>query len=81
MDTDNLVTLYYDQYADLLAIYDSDNNRLLDLGIATEVKYAEFFAYKSSNTRPISDICFLPNQKLFTELDLDITNPENSKTG
>ena len=41
LDTDNYVTIYYDELTDLFAIVDSKENRLLDFGIATEVKYAQ----------------------------------------
>ena len=50
LDTENLVTIYYDEFTDLFAIVDLKKNCLLDFGIATEVKYAEIFAYKSSET-------------------------------
>jgi len=50
LDTDNFVTIYYNEFTDLFAIVDSNENRLVDFGIATEVKYAEIFAYKSSGT-------------------------------
>ena len=43
LDTDNFVTIYYDELTDLFAIVDSKENRLLDFGIATEVKYGESF--------------------------------------
>ena len=49
-NTDNFVTIYYDELTDLFAIVDLKENGLLDFGIATEVKYAEIFAYKSSGT-------------------------------
>jgi hypothetical protein len=64
LDTDNFVTIYYDELTDLFAIVDSNENRLLDFGIATEVKYAEIFAYKSSGTVKLQEICSSPNQRL-----------------
>jgi hypothetical protein len=56
LDTDNFVTIYYDEFTDLFAIVDSNENCLLDFGIATEVKYAEIFAYKSSGTVKLQEI-------------------------
>jgi hypothetical protein len=56
LDTDNFVTIYYDELTDLFAIVDSNKNCLLDFGIATEVKYAEIFAYKSSGTVKLQEI-------------------------
>jgi len=64
LDTENLVTIYYDELTDLFAIVDSNENRLLDFGFATEVKYAEIFAYKSFGTVKSEDICLSPNQQL-----------------
>ena len=64
LDTDNFVTIYYDEFTDLFAIVDSNENCLLDFGIATEVKYAEIFAYKSSGTVKLQEICLSPNQRL-----------------
>ena len=64
LDTDNFVTIYYDEFTDLFAIVDSNENRLLNFGIATEVKYAEIFAYKSSGTVKSQEICLSPNQQL-----------------
>jgi len=64
LDTDNFVTIYYDEFTDLFAIVDSNENRLLDFGIATEIKYAEIFAYKSSGTVKSQEICLSPNQRL-----------------
>ena len=64
LDTDNFVTIYYDEFTDLFAIVDSNENRLLDFGIATEVKYAEIFAYKSSGTVKLQEICLSSNQRL-----------------
>ena len=61
LDTENLVTIYYDEFTDLFAIVDSNENRLLDFGIATEVKYAEIFAYKSSETVKRQEICSIPD--------------------
>jgi hypothetical protein len=57
LDTDDLVTIYYDQFTDLFAIVDLNKNCLLDFGIATEVKYAEIFAYKSSDSVKRQEIC------------------------
>lgn len=57
LDTDRFVTLYYDQFTDLFAIVDLKKNSLLDFGIATEVKYAEIFAYKSSDLIEREKIC------------------------
>ena len=59
LDTDNFVTIYYDELTDLFAIIDSKSNCVLDFGIATEVKYAEVFAYKSSGHVKLKDICVL----------------------
>lgn len=71
LDSENFVTIYYDQLKDLFAIVDSKENRLLDFGIATEVKYAEIFAYKSSGTLKASEICLLPNQQVeFKEIEV-----------
>ena len=64
MDTDDLVTIYYDEFTDLFAIVDLKENCLLDFGIATEVKYAEIFAYKSSETVKRQEICLSANQRL-----------------
>jgi len=64
LDTDDLVTIYYDEFTDLFAIVDLKKNCLLDFGIATEVKYAEIFAYKSSETLKARDICLSPNEQL-----------------
>jgi hypothetical protein len=64
LDTDNLVTIYYDEFTDLFAIVDLKENCLLDFGIATEVKYAEIFAYKSSGTLKAREICLSPNEQL-----------------
>lgn len=61
MDTENLVTIYYDEFTDLFAIVDLKKNCLLDFGIATEVKYAEIFAYKSSETVKRQEICSTPD--------------------
>jgi hypothetical protein len=57
LDKDDLVTIYYDEFTDLFAIVDSNKNCLLDFGIATEVKYAEIFAYKSSDSVKRQEIC------------------------
>ena len=40
LDTENLVTIYYDEFTDIFAIIDLKKNCLLDFDIATEVKYA-----------------------------------------
>ena len=65
-----MVTIYYDEFTDLFAIVDLKENCLLDFGIATEVKYAEIFAYKSSETVKRQEIC--------SRVD---TRPEYSKSG
>lgn len=70
LDTDDLVTIYYDEFTDLFAIVDSNENRLLDFGIATEVKYSEIFAYKSSGTVKRQEICSTADM-----------SPEDSKSG
>ena len=57
LNTENFVTIYYDEFTDLFAIVDSKKNCLLDFGIATEVKYAEIFAYKSSDVVKRRQIC------------------------
>lgn len=64
LDTEDLVTIYYDQFTDLFAIVDLKENCLLNFGIATEVKYSEIFAYKSSETLKAREICLSPNQQL-----------------
>jgi hypothetical protein len=56
LDTDNFVTIYYNELTDLFAILDSNKNTVLDFGIATEIKYAEIFAYKSSGTVKLQEI-------------------------
>ena len=56
-----MVTIYYDEFTDLFAIVDLKKNCLLDFGIATEVKYAEIFAYKSSETVKRQEICSTPD--------------------
>jgi hypothetical protein len=61
---DDLVTIYYDEFTDLFAIVDLKENCLLDFDIATEVKYAEIFAYKSSGTLKAREICLSPNEQL-----------------
>ena len=61
LDTENLVTIYYDEFTDLFAIVDLKKNCLLDFGIATEVKYAEIFAYKSFETVKQQEICSTPD--------------------
>jgi hypothetical protein len=57
LDKDDLVTIYYDEFTDLFAIVDLNKNCLLDFGIATEVQYAEIFAYKSSDSVKRQEIC------------------------
>ena len=69
LDTENLVTIYYDQFTDLFAIVDLKKNCLLDFGIATEVKYAEIFAYKSSDSVERQEIC----------LDLDLSTKKSKE--
>ena len=64
LDTENFLTIYYAEFTDLFAIVDSNKNRLLDVGVATEVKYTEIFAYKSFGTVKSEDICLFPNQWL-----------------
>lgn len=76
MGTSDFVRIYYDQLTDLFAIVESKENRLLDFGIATEVKYAKIFAYKSSGTLKSQEICLLTNQRL---QDLIPQNPEYLK--
>ena len=71
LDTDNFVTIYYDQFIDLFAIVDSKENCLLDFGIATEVKYAEMFAYKSSGTLKARELCLLPNQQIINDFPVN----------
>ena len=61
LDTKNYVTIYYDEFTDLFAIVDSNQNCLLDFGIATEVKYAEIFSYKSSGTVERQQLCSKPD--------------------
>lgn len=79
LDTDNFVTIYYDELTDLFAIVDSKENRLLDFGIATEVKYAEIFAYKSSGTVKLQEICLSANQRLEDD-SLILQNSESVKS-
>jgi len=76
LDTDDLVTIYYDEFTDLFAIVDLKENCLLDFGIATEVKYAEIFAYKSSGTVKSQEICLSANQRL----EDDSLIPQNSES-
>lgn len=64
LDTSDFVTISYDQLTDLFAIVNSKSNCLLDFSIATEVRYAEIFASKSSGTLKASDICLSPNQQI-----------------
>ena len=75
LDTDNLVTIYYDELTDLFAILDSNKNTVLDFGVATEVKYAEIFAYKSLGTKKIRDICV--SEKPLGEYQNEV--PRNNK--
>ena len=42
---------FYDELTDLFAILNSKENRLLNFGIAIEVKYVEIFAYKFSGKK------------------------------
>jgi hypothetical protein len=76
LDTDNFVTIYYDEFTDLFAIVDLKKNCLLDFGIATEVKYAEIFAYKSSDTVKRQEI-WGSNQRL----EDDSLIPQNLESG
>ena len=62
-NTEDFVTIYYDQLTDLFAIVNSKSNCLLDFGIATKVTYAEIFAYKSSGILKASKLCEEPNQQ------------------
>ena len=64
LDTEKFVTIYYDELTDLFAIIDSNKNLVLNFGIATEVKYAEIFAYKSFGTVKLQEICLSANQRL-----------------
>jgi hypothetical protein len=64
LDNNNFVTIYYDQLTDLFAIVDSKSNFLFDFGLATEVTYAEIFAYQSSGTLKPSEISLSLNQPL-----------------
>ena len=64
LDTDDFVTIYYDELTDLFTILDSKKNCLVDFSIASEVKYAEIFAYKSSGTVKPQEMCLSPNQRL-----------------
>jgi len=76
LDTDNFVTIYYDLFTDLFAIVESKENRFLDFGIATEVKYGEIFAYKSFGTLKSAEICLSANQRL----EDDSLIPQNSES-
>lgn len=60
LDTEDLVTIYYDEFTDLFAIVDLKKNYLLDFGIATEVTYAEIFTNKSYDTLKRQEICETP---------------------
>jgi len=71
LDTSDYVTIYYNQLTDLFAIVNQKSNCLLDFGIATKVKYAEIFAYKSSGSLKATDICLSPNEKLEENSDID----------
>ena len=73
LDTENLVTIYYNEFTDLFAIVDSTKNYLLDFGIASEVKYAEIFAYKSFGNVERKKICITPNPSV------KCLEPEKSK--
>lgn len=57
LKTEKFVTIYYDELTDLFAIVDTDKNLVLDFDIATEIKYAEIFAYNSLGTKTIQDLC------------------------
>jgi hypothetical protein len=76
LDTDNFVTIYYDELTDLFAILDSNKNTVLDFGVASEVKYAEIFAYKSFGTVKSQEICLSANQRL----EDDSLIPQNSES-
>ena len=76
LDTDNFVTIYYDELTDLFAILDSNKNTVLDFGVASEVKYAEIFAYKSFGTVKSKEICLSANQRL----EDDSLIPQNSES-
>jgi len=76
LDTDNFVTIYYDELTDLFAILDSNKNTVLDFGVASEVKYVEIFAYKSFGTVKSQEICLSANQRL----EDDSLIPQNSES-
>jgi len=68
---ENFATIYYDEFKNLFAIVDLKTNCLLDFGIATEVKYAEIFIYKSYDTVNRQEICEnLKQQKIFSTPDM-----------
>ena len=75
-NTENFVTIYYDELTDLFAILDSNKNTVLDFGVASEVKYAEIFAYKSFGTIKAQEICLSANQRL----EDDSLIPQNSES-
>ena len=75
LETEEFVTIYYDELTDLFAIIDSNKNTVLDFGIATEVKYAEIFSYKSLGTKKITDLCV--SQKPLGEYQNEI--PQNNE--
>ena len=53
------VTIYFDQLTDLFAIVDK-KNVLVDFGVATELTFAEIFAYKEKDTALAAQRCILP---------------------
>ena len=61
LDTEKFVTIYYDELTDLFAIVDLKTNYLLDFGIASQVQYAEIFAYKSLDHIKQKEICSTPS--------------------
>lgn len=69
LDISHFVTIYYDQFTDLFAIVDSKSNCLLDFGIATEVRYAEIFSYKSALTDKAKDVCIAPIKRPLEKFD------------
>ena len=71
LDTENLVTIYYDEFPDLFAIVDLKKNCLLDFDIATEVKYAEIFVYKGFET--------LKRQEIFSTSDMSTEYSKSRK--
>lgn len=53
----------------MFAIVDSKSNCLLDFGIATEVRYAEIFSYKSALTDKAKDVCIAPIKRPLEKFD------------